>query len=206
MPSVMTTGQGDMVLGCTVASSQEFINGAFASRSSTDFPGTLSSPVLFTNSSTSYNPSGGSGGSGRRWGDYSYTSLDPFDNMTVYSIQEYCNAQNSWGVQIAALLAPPPATPQLVTPAIVLRGLPSVDIVVTALSISGSVFYDPGAGYRRPRATITGGVLVNSTTYLSPTSVRLNISTVAANLGLQNITVINPDNQARTGTLLLAVV
>ena len=48
-------------------------------------------------------------GSGRnRWGDYSYTSLDPNDDMTMWTIQEYATStSNIWGTWISQLIAPP---------------------------------------------------------------------------------------------------
>ena len=61
--------------------------------------GTLGSVANYTASSTAYNPTGNPGGaSGRRWGDYSFTSLDPLDDMTMWTLQEFCNATNSYGV------------------------------------------------------------------------------------------------------------
>jgi IPT/TIG domain len=52
---------------------------------------------------------------------------------------------------------------------------------------------------------VTGGVTVNSVTYTSPTSVTLNVSTVGATAGAQDVTVTNPDGQAKTGTGILTI-
>lgn len=204
IPSIMTNGQGNMIVGSSAAGANEYINAAFAGRLASDPLATISDGQLYTTATTAYNP--GPNSSGVRWGDFSYCSLDSFDNMTVYTIEEYCNAINSWGVQVAQLLAAPPATPSSASPTSVAVGQSSVNVIITGTSVNGSTFYDPGAGYRRIRATATNGVLVNSTTYLSPLSVRINISTMNATAGIANITVINPDNQARTGTGVLTII
>ncbi len=54
-------------------------------------------------------------------------------------------------------------------------------------------------------ANLTGGVTVNSVTYNSPTQVTLNVSTVGATPGPQNVTITNPDGQSSTGTALITV-
>src|SRR5207247_5907348 len=73
-------------------------------------------------------------------------------------------------------------------------------------STAGSGFFDPGAGFaRRIGATVTGGVTVNSVTYTDPTHVVLNVSTVGASAGAQDVTVVNPDGQSATGAGMLVV-
>ena len=68
----------------------------------------MRTPVLYTSSTTAYNPPSDPGGAeGRRWGDYSYTSLDPSDDMSIWTIQEFCNSVNSYGLRVAKMLAPP---------------------------------------------------------------------------------------------------
>ena len=101
----------------------------------------------YTTSSTAYNPPGDSG-PGRRWGDYSFTSLDPIDDMTMWTVQEYCNGTNTYGARVAQLKAPPPANiadgpnSGLYD---VAAGMASVNVTITGTSVSGSGFYDPGA-------------------------------------------------------------
>ena len=52
-------------------------------------------------------------GTPRRWGDYSQTVVDPTDNQTFWTFQEYTSAQNVWGVRVIQLKAPPPADPAI---------------------------------------------------------------------------------------------
>ncbi len=205
-PAVMVNGQGHMAIGTSVTGTNERINAFTTGRLATDVLGTLqvtgapaTSPP-YTNSTFAYNPPGDSGGSfGRRWGDYSYTSLDPVDDMTMWTIQEYTAANNVWGVKIAKLLAPPPATPTSVSPSSIPAGLASANVTVTGGVVSGSGFYDPGAGFTgRLAAAIGPGVSVNSATFVSPTSVTLNLNTIGSAIGGRTVTVTNPDGQSAT--------
>lgn len=109
MPAVVVSGQGHAYLGFSSAGNSAFANAAATARWVGDSLGTMQSPVAYTAASTAYNPPSDPGTAGsRRWGDYSYTSLDPEDDMTVWTIQEFCDATNSFGVRVAKLLAPPP--------------------------------------------------------------------------------------------------
>src|SRR5207237_83074 len=77
---------------------------------------------------------------------------------------------------------------------------------ITGTSAAGSSFFDPGAGFaRRIGATVSGGVTVNSVTYTDPTHVVLNVSTIGASAGAQNVMVTNPDGQSATGSGILPV-
>jgi hypothetical protein len=109
MGTLIPTGQGHMVLGCSAAGTNEFINAAFTTHLNTDPASSTRTPLLYTNSTTAYNPSSDPGGSGgRRWGDYSAVRLDPVDDTTVWMVQEYCDSTNSYGVRLAKILAPSP--------------------------------------------------------------------------------------------------
>jgi Domain of unknown function (DUF4214) len=215
IPSVMVSGQGHVALGASIAGTNERINAFTTGRLASDTLGTMqngpggSGLAGYTTSSTAYNPPSdtGAGRGSRRWGDYSYTALDPCDDMTMWTIQEYCNGTNTYGVQVAKLLAPPPATPVSANLPLLPLGQSSVNITITGQQLSGSGFYDPGAGFcSRISATVTGGVIVNSVTYSSPTLVTLNLSTVSATAGAKNVTITNPDGQARTGNSLFSLV
>lgn len=207
IPSIMVSGQNHVAMGFSTAGTNEYINAATVGRLRGDAPGTMGTPTLYTNSMTAYNPPDDAGGSGgRRWGDYSYTSLDPEDDMTMWTIQQFCNAENSYGVRVAKLLAPPPATPLTANPNTIAQNLASVNVTITGASNAGSGFFDPGAGFaKRIAATISGGVTVNSITYNSPTQVTLNVSTVGASAGAKNVTITNPDGQSRTGNGVIFV-
>ncbi|MDX2033404.1 MAG: proprotein convertase P-domain-containing protein [Blastocatellia bacterium] len=208
MPSVMVSGQGHAALGFSTAGATEYINAATAGRLAGDLLGTLRDPALYTNSQTAYNPPNNTGSTrgARRWGDYSYTSVDPTDDMTMWTIQQFCDATNSYGVRVVKLIAPPPATIAGVNPPSVAVGQASTNVTITGLPVNGAGFYDPGAGFAgRLRASISGDVTVNSVTYVNPTTITLNISTAAAAAGAKNITITNPDGQSVTAANVLTV-
>jgi hypothetical protein len=170
---------------------------AAAGRFANDPLGTIGAPAIIQTSSTSYNVGSQTP---RRWGDYSIVSVDPNDNMTMWTVQEYCDATNSWAVRVIQLKAPPPATPNAALPGSVNRGT-TTNITVTGLSNNGSGFYDPDPSFpNHIQASVNGGgVTVNSITYTNPTQITLNLTVSAgAALGARTITVTNPDGQFAT--------
>jgi hypothetical protein len=210
MGTIAVSGQGHALMGFSVAGAAERANAGYAGRLATDPTGTLRTPVLYTSSTGSYNPPSDPGGSsGRRWGDYSYTCVDPSDDMTMWTIQEWCNADNSYAVQILKVLGPPPATPIAANPASLGPGQSNVSVTITGSSTDGSGFFDPGTGFsnRIAAAVLGGGILVNSVTYANPTSVTLNLSVLSsATAGNRLVRITNPDGQVSTSaTGLLAI-
>jgi hypothetical protein len=204
MGSIMVSGQGHAAMGFSVSGANEHINAGTVGRLANDAAGTMRSPLLYTASSTAYNPPGDPGSaSGRRWGDYSYTCLDPSDDMTMWTIQQFCNSANSYGVQVVRLLAPGPAAPSSCSPASVATGTVNANIVVTGTTNGDTGFFDPGPGFsNRISATVSGaGVTVNSVTYTDPTHVTLIVSVSGgASAGARNVTVTNPDGQSATSS------
>ena len=208
MPSIMTNGQGHMALGCSVAGRNRRPDCSTAGRYRNNKLGNIQAGRAITRTGATYNPTADPGSStrARRWGDYSYTCVDPCDDMTMWTIQEYCDQANSWGVRVCQLLANPPATPINVTPSYVAQGQASVDILIDGKRVKSSEFFDPGAGFNcRLQVSISGGVTVNSVTYLGPKQMRVNISTVGASAGKKNITVTNPDGQSVSVSDLLTI-
>jgi hypothetical protein len=179
-------------------------------RLSGDTLGSVGTTQLYTNSTSTYGPQLNT--TVQRWGDYSYTSLDPIDDMTMWTVQEFSNATNSWAVRVVKLIAPPPATPATASPATIAAGQPSVNVTITGTQAAGSGFYDPGSNlggnavpFSHMGASATGGVTVNSVTFNSPTQVTLNVSTVGAASGPQSVTVTNPDGQTSTGSGIVTI-
>lgn len=222
MPSIMVSGQGHALMGFSTAGSLIRADAATSARLAGDAPGTLSAPAPYTTSTSAYNPPGDSGSPsiGRRWGDYTYTSLDPGDDMTMWTIQQFCDATNSYGCQVIEVPAPLPAAP--VSADDVPAGQASVLTTVVGTSTAGSGFYDPGPDlgggvppFSHIGATVTAvGVTgtpptVNGVTYVNPTQVVLDLNTTAATPSLAGerytVTVLNPDGQAATGSMILRV-
>src|ERR1039458_1177496 len=138
IPSCAMSGQGHMALGCSVAGSSEHAEIATAGRLASDPLGTMQSPSTAVTSSSTYNI--GSQNNVYRWGDFSVTTVDPADDMTFWTVQEYCNANDSWGVQVIKLLAPPPASPLNCSPSTVTQSMANVSVVLNGSSASGTGF------------------------------------------------------------------
>lgn len=218
LPTIAVSGQGHAVIGTSIAGTNERINAFVTGRLSGDTLGIMregtgapASNPGYTASSTAYNPPGDPGGPSRRWGDYSATVVDPLDDMTMWTLQQYNDGTNTYGVRAVKLIAPPPASPASTSPVNVSVGQTSTNVTITGTQVNGSGFYDPGPNLSAPAlpfnhiaASISGSnVVVNSVTYNNPTSVTLNLNTVGAAVGTRNVTVTNPDGQAATGNNVL---
>lgn len=199
IPTIAASGQGHALLGCTVAGANEHAEIAVTSRLATDATGTMQTPVVLVNSSSTYNAGYQNGA--YRWGDYSRVTVDPNDDMTFWTFQEYCSGTDTYGVRVIQLKAPLPATPLACNPATIIQGFNNVSLVVTGAVAGGTGFFDPGSSFPNHISAVinSGGVTVNSITYNSPSNITLNVS-IAANaaVGTRTVTVTNPDGQSAT--------
>ena len=204
--SIATSALGRTVIGFSAAGTGEFVNAGAVDRLSTDPAGTLTAPALHTTSNAAYNPEGDPGSAfGRRWGGYSETVTDGCDGTTVWSLQQFVDATNSYALRAAKVQGAPPPTPVSVSPSSVQTGTPSINVVVTAAGGSGAAFVNAPSGFTCVVTASIPGVVVNSVTLNSPTQVTLNISTTNTPAGPKAITVTNPDGQSATGASLLTV-
>jgi hypothetical protein len=219
MGTLMVSGQGHVAMGLNRANSTTVVQAGAVGRLAGDASGTMRAFSLFQNStSDAYTDASFVGGNANRWGDYTYTSLDPCDDMTMWTAQEYVTGPNvkpfnlpiAWGVAAEKLQAPAPATPASASQSLIPAGQSSVSVVVTGTSVSGSGFYDTPSTITDPcrkriSAAVSGGVTVNSITYTDPTHVTLDLSTASALPGPVNVTITNPDGQNATGNGILTV-
>src|SRR5262249_8095906 len=194
-PSLTVTGQGLMRLGFSGSKSTELIGASSSFRLASDPANTTSAPVLIKAGERAYSPGN------NRWGDYSYTSVDPNNDMTAWTIQEYASnvtpSSSRWGTWVQSFDAP---APTLNNPAaVVAPGRTGV-----TLNLTGTRLFDPGAGFANHLAVAITGGSVNGisnliATYNSPTSVTVTFD-VAANAsgGPRDIVLTNPDGQSVT--------
>ena len=193
IPSIVMNGQGHAVMGGSFASTTQGAGVFYAGRYALDSPGGLGNPAptALVSAGGAYNVQGGV----QRWGDFSQTVVDPNDDMTVWTFQEYASATNVWTVRGVKLIAPPPATPVSVSPATVPKASSTI-ITITGSAPAGQGFFDPGAGFaNRINVSFSGGVTVNSKTVIDPTHIQVDINTHAATPGAINVSVTNPDGQ-----------
>jgi hypothetical protein len=189
------TGQGHAALGCSVAGPARHAEVASAGRLSNDALGTIQSPSTVITTDATYN---NTTTPPQRWGDFSATVVDPSDDQSIWTFQEYCNATDSWGVRVARLLAPPPASPISCSPDSLAQAAGPQDVVVTGVSVAGSGFFDTEPGLNRLTAAFDGvGITVNSITFTSPTQITLNVTLDSeATTGGRALNVTNPDGQS----------
>jgi hypothetical protein len=216
VPSLAVSRQGHMALGSTRGASNEYAEIAAAGRLAGDPSGALQAATVLQTSTTSYNfdvhagldppPPPGSPPVPQRWGDYSFTCVDPTDGMTLWTFQEYGNAVDSMGVRVVRLLAPPPATPTSAFPASINSGISSILVSISASSSAGSGFFEPGASFPNHFAAgVSGGVLVNRVVVVDPTHVTLDLDTRSATPGAVSVTLTNPDGQSVNAPAILSV-
>ena len=115
-PSIAVNGFGDAGIGFSGSSPSEFAGAFFTGRGSGDPPGTTQPVATLQAGLSTYFKDFGSGSN--RWGDYSGTSVDPSDDATFWTTQEFAaSPANTWGIRWGAfgvasvgLTAAPPTT------------------------------------------------------------------------------------------------
>jgi hypothetical protein len=196
IPSIAMNGQGHAFAGFSIGNTANSpgIGGAWrfagAALGSNTAPSLLQAGVNFYN--TSFESA-----TGKRWGDYSVTTVDSRDGQSIWTFQEIVNAPNSWQVRAIKLLAPAP-TITSISPNSITQGQ-SANIVIT-----GTGIFDPGSSYPdRLAALISGtGLTVNSIVWNSPTQATVNVTAASnATTGNRTLTLRNPDQQTATSTL-----
>jgi hypothetical protein len=200
-PGLAVSGQGHVVMAMSGAKSTEFIGAWTCGRYASDPTGTMGVPTLYKAGDAKYSVS--FSGSPDRWGDYSYTSLDPNDDMSMWAIQEYARTPNGtqdlWSTWISKALS---AAPTLNNPnASGMQGTSNY-----SLPLTGTGFYDPGTGFPNRLAVALNGGATNgisgySVTYNSPASATVSFNIAAnASVGTRDVVLTNPDGQSVTVT------
>jgi ELWxxDGT repeat protein len=197
-PSLMVNGPGTMQMAFSGSSATQYV-GVYATEREPKDPAGTTQPVRqlqagleafnVPNATKPY-----------RWGDYSYTSLDPLDNMTMWTVQEYAPNPTiidfgQWATRVIQLTAP---APTLDNP----KGSAHLGQTVT-LTLSGTGFYDPGSSFsndHRLRVQLFGGNpngISNPVVVFKDATSATVTFTVAANAspGSRDVVLTNPDGQ-----------
>jgi hypothetical protein len=105
-PSIMVNAGGHAVMGFTGSNSGMYPSCYVAGRRANDPLGEMSTPLLYKEGTAPQNNIDNYGRN--RWGDYSYTTLDPVGQATFWTVQEYGHGTNVWGTYVARLSYGPP--------------------------------------------------------------------------------------------------
>lgn len=206
--TIASNGQGSALINGTTTAYNASLNVFAAGRSSTDAPGFIQEPVKITRSNAIYTPffidrsNVSVANRGLRvfvngWGDYSQTVVDPLDDQTFWTFQEYANVDDGYGIRAVQFKAPPPATPASLG---VLSNTSDTTLVITGNPVNGAGFFDPGKdeggpGYNRLSVKSTGDILVRNIKLISPTKISVRINVKSKPAGNYQLIITNPDGQ-----------
>ncbi|MGI8633938.1 MAG: T9SS type A sorting domain-containing protein, partial [Segetibacter sp.] len=199
-PSIATSGQGHSIISGTTDAYNEYLNVFAAGRYSEDEPGKTKDPVKVTNTTAIYAPYFFQNGRRNyigRWGDFSQTVVDPLDDQTIWTFQEYADIDDSYGVRAVQFKAPPPATP---IPLEDVSNKTDNTVTVKGISNDNSGFFDPGPdqggpGYNRLTVKSTGNIIASNVKFNSPTEITFTLNTKNKPAGKYTLIITNPDGQ-----------
>ncbi len=112
-PSIAVNVNGDIALGFSGSDNTapaEYPGAYYTSRQNSDPPGFTQTVGLLKAGLGPYFKTG-QGGTDNRWGDFSATVVDPSDDLTFWTLQEYAQTDNQWGTwwgsfRIADIIGP----------------------------------------------------------------------------------------------------
>ncbi len=120
--TITTNSAGETLLGFSQFSSAQAPAAGYTYRSPLDTAGTMRDPNIFRAGDGYYEKR--FGGTRNRWGDYSHTMVDPTDDQTLWTIQEYAatpvgtsplDGTGRWATQWAKLTHQPTAAPATIS-------------------------------------------------------------------------------------------
>ncbi|HTC95798.1 MAG TPA: hypothetical protein VK699_20310 [Terriglobales bacterium] len=139
-PSIAVNQYNDALIGYARFSPNEFAGGFYSFHASSDPPNTLEGETTLRAGEATYVDEGTGGGTSNRWGDYSNTVVDPIDDTSFWSIQEYAASPSStWGTWWGQIVQPPASFQISFTPSstTLTAGVALADLAVTALDVQG---------------------------------------------------------------------
>lgn len=138
-PSIAVNKNNDALLGYARYSAVGYVGGYYSFRGHNDPPNQMENEATLITGFSNYCKD--FGGGSVRWGDYSNTSVDPADDYTMWTIQEYSQppiglcGDNLWGTWWGEVIPPgPPASFQITAnPPTATAGVPLSSFTVTVL-------------------------------------------------------------------------
>ncbi|RMF76911.1 MAG: hypothetical protein D6744_11955 [Planctomycetota bacterium] len=132
-PGICVNAAGDIALGFSGSDANTYGSAYYTGRLASDPLGEMADVALLQAGKAAHNIIDSFGRN--RFGDYSVTSLDPADDMTFWTVQEYVEAVDTWSTWVGELSpVPPPLTiavtsaiPNLIPPATPL----TLDVTIT---------------------------------------------------------------------------
>ncbi|GJM25741.1 MAG: hypothetical protein DHS20C16_21560 [Phycisphaerae bacterium] len=100
-PSLAVNAVDQIVMGFSGSSPTEYASTYYTGRRSSDPLGMMAPPTLYREGLAEQNIIDSFGRN--RFGDYSYTSVDPEDDLTFWTVQEFVHSVDIWGTQVASL-------------------------------------------------------------------------------------------------------
>jgi hypothetical protein len=89
--SIAVNASNDVLLGFSQFASNQFASAGYTYKDHTDPAGTMRDPIIFKAGEDCYSKDFSSGRN--RWGDFSHTMVDPTDDCSFWTIQEYAKLQ-----------------------------------------------------------------------------------------------------------------
>jgi transcriptional regulator CtsR len=109
-PSIAVNSAGDAAIGFSGSSPTVYASAYYTARAASDPPGTMQSVSTLKAGLASYFKDYGSGRN--RWGDFSATCVDPTDDLTFWTLQEYAaTPANTWATWWGSFSLPPSSLP-----------------------------------------------------------------------------------------------
>jgi hypothetical protein len=109
-PSIAVNYNGDVGIGFSGSSATEYAGAYYTARAVSDPAGTMQAVATLKSGEAPYYKI--FYGTENRWGDFSATCVDPNDDLTFWTVQEYAaTPENTWGTWVGSFALSPPSAP-----------------------------------------------------------------------------------------------
>ncbi|PYX88352.1 MAG: hypothetical protein DMG67_17395, partial [Acidobacteria bacterium] len=135
-PSIAVNQYNVALIGYSRFSATEYAGGFYSFHGHSDPPSILEGETALKLGEASYVKT--AGGTSNRWGDYSNTAVDPTDDTSFWTIQEYAAAPSShWATWWGQFVQPPVAFQMTPSSSTLTAGVPFTDLAVTVVNAQG---------------------------------------------------------------------